>query len=71
MIQIDPDDTELKNAIMLVEIAKKTYERADKDWNRAEPSMYVFMHQHNAWSKAKTAYESTLVNLALIFMERL
>lgn len=71
LIQTDPDDTELRNAIGLVEKYKKLYESADKAWRERQTATYPHDEYRDAWDKAKARYESALVNLALIIMERL
>jgi hypothetical protein len=71
MIQIDPDDTELKESIYRVNKLKAAWERADNAWDRLEPSAYEYTRQFEHREKARLAYESELINLALIFMERL
>ena len=71
MITIDPDDTEMRDAINLVEKFKKAYSRADKDWNRSGTSMHAYTQQYDDYRQAKLQYESALINLALIVMSRL
>lgn len=71
MKTIDPDDTELKNAIHDVEERKKLYERADKIYRRSNPNSLTHADERKKWDNARNFYESALINLALIVMERL
>lgn len=70
MIAVDPNDKELNDAIEYTRYMKRKWDEADKAWDRKEPSMYVYTRGYDAWNKAKQAYEGSLINLALIFMER-
>lgn len=71
MIQIDPDDYELKIAIQSAEEAIKKMQRADRDWNRAEPSMEKYTAQYETLSIARKRREHALIKLAELLLERL
>jgi len=71
MIQIDPDDIDLKNAIYLAETRKKEFEQADRDWDREEQSMYLYTQQHDKMVKARDKYDGALMYIGRLILERL
>lgn len=71
LIQIDPDDTELKESIYRAQKLKEIYEQMYKAWDRSQSGSFAYLNAYNNYVRARKAYESELINLALIFMERL
>lgn len=71
LVTIDPDDTELKDAISEVHIAKVDYTAANMAWDRLEPSLYLYNQQFDAMENARKNYTRALAHLGSLIMERL
>lgn len=71
MINIDPDDRELRDAINLCIEMKSEAVEADKNWDRLEVRGYVYGQQYNRAQKAQKDYEKALIKLALIVLDSL